>query len=313
MDAIERNIYKASSYAITQQKEIIGFGPMWAQYDQYSKPLNGNRWHDALIRRYNKIYARSRSEKEYINAIKNAIKNGFRWIDFSCAYGNGDLFGKGLLENGVSRDELIITTRVSNNAQYSGNVREEFFSFLENAKLNYVDILQFHWPVTGYYLDTWCEMEKLYKEGYVKHLGVANCHQHHLEEIYKICKYKPEIGQFEIHPLFTQKSLVKYYQDHDIQVCAYTPVARFDDRLMRLPKLKSIAEKYGKSVIQVVLRWHIQNGVIPIVRAMNLRHQKENIDIFDFDLTQEEIKMIDAININSRLRYDPDNCDFSIL
>ena len=286
---------------------------MWAQMDKYSISLNGNRWHDALCRRYNKFYAQPKSRKEYINSIQSAIKNGFRWIDFSCAYGDGILFGEGLRVEGVSREELIITTRVSNKAQYEGGIKDEFLYFLENAKLNYVDILQFHWPVTNHYLDTWREMEKLYEEGYVKYLGVANCNQHHLEEIFKICKYKPEVGQFEIHPLFTQKPLIEYYKQHDIQVCAYTPIARFDDRLMRLPMLKQIGEKYRKSVIQVVLRWHIQNGVIPIVRAMNLRHQKENIDIFDFDLTQEEIKMIDAININSRLRYDPDNCDFSIL
>lgn len=100
---------------------------------------------------------------------------------------------------------------------------------------------------------------------------------------------------------------------HDIQVCAYVPIAQFDDRLMRLPLLKRIGAKYGKSVTQVVLRWHVQNGIIPIVRAMNPLHQKENLNIFDFELTMDEMNAIDAININSRLRYDPDNCDFSIL
>jgi diketogulonate reductase-like aldo/keto reductase len=121
------------------------------------------------------------------------------------------------------------------------------------------------------------------------------------------------VGQFEIHPLFTQKSLIEYYKQHDIQVCAYTPIARFDDRLMRLPLLKSIAKNYGKSITQIVLKWHVQNGIIPIVRTMSLTHQKENIDIFNFTLTQSEMQQIDSININSRLRYDPDNCDFSIL
>ena len=107
--------------------------------------------------------------------------------------------------------------------------------------------------------------------------------------------------------------IIEYYKRHDIQVCAYTPIARFDDRLMRLPLLKRIGDKYGKSVTQVVLRWHIQNGIIPLVRTLNPVHQKENLDVFDFELTDEEMKAIDAVNINSRLRYDPDNCDFSIL
>ena len=226
---------------------------------------------------------------------------------------DGKLIGEAIHKSGVKREDLIITTRVSNYAQFNHCVREEFLNFLQNTKMDYVDILQFHWPVTDHYLDTWREMEKLFEEGYVKHLGVANCHQHHLEEIFKICQHKPEIGQFEIHPLFTQKPLIDYYKQHDIQVCAYTPIARFDDRLMRLPLLKQIGEKYGKSVTQVVLRWHIQNGIIPLVRTLNPAHQRENLDVFDFELTESEMKAIDAININSRLRYDPDNCDFSIL
>ena len=221
--------------------------------------------------------------------------------------------GNAIKKSGIPREQLVITTRVTNNAQYNYRVREEFLDFINNAGLEYIDILQFHWPVTGYYEDTWKEMEKLYEEGYVKHLGVANCHEHHLEEIYKICKHKPEVGQFEIHPLFTQKQLIGYYKQHDIQVCAYTPVARNDDRLMRLPLLKKIADKYNKNVTQVVLRWHVQNGIIPIVRALNPVHQIEDLDIFDFELTVDEIIAIDTININSRLRYDPDNCDFSIL
>ena len=286
---------------------------MFIEWNKYLFPLNNNRIHDALYKRYNNYIIKPRVEKQYVNSIVNAIKNGFRWIDYSCAYGDGRLLGKAIRESGVKRKDLIITTRVSNYAQMNNCVRDEFMNFLNNMSLEYVDILQFHWPVTDCYLDTWKEMEKLYDEGYVKHMGVANCHEHHMEEIYKICKHKPEVGQFEIHPLFTQKPLIEYYKRHEIQVCAYTPIARFDDRLMRLPQLMQIAERYGKSVTQVVLRWHIQNGVIPLVRAMNPNHQKENLDVFNFELTTDEMALIDSININSRLRYDPDNCDFSIL
>ena len=296
--------------------EIIGLGPGICGYSaKYKSSTSGMfaRIENALKRRYNKYICRPRLERRYVQSVADAIKSGFRWIDYSCAYGDGKLIGEAIHKSGVKREDLIITTRVSNYAQFNHCVREEFLNFLQNTKMDYVDILQFHWPVTDYYVDTWREMEKLYKEGYVKHLGVANCHQHHLEEIFKICQHKPEIGQFEIHPLFTQKPLIDYYKQHDIQVCAYTPIARFDDRLMRLPLLKRIGEKYGKSVTQVVLRWHIQNGIIPLVRTLNPAHQRENLDVFDFELTESEMKAIDAININSRLRYDPDNCDFSIL
>ena len=296
--------------------QIIGFGPAAFGYSANYKPTNTRlscRIMNAIKRRYNKYITRPKQEKDYISAICTAIKQGFRWIDYSCAYGDGRLLASAIRKSGVKREDLIITTRVSNFAQVNHCVRDEFMTFLHNMSLNHVDILQFHWPVTNYYLDTWYEMEKLYEEGYAKHLGVANCHKHHLEKIYNICKYKPEVGQFEIHPLFTQKPLIDYYRLNGIQVCAYTPIARFDDRLMRLPILKQFGEKYGKSIPQIVLRWHIQNGIIPIVRTLNPAHQKEDLAVFDFELTKDEMALIDSININSRLRYDPDNCDFSIL
>lgn len=251
--------------------------------------------------------------RRYVQSVVNALNIGYRLIDYSNAYGNVKLLSYAIKKSRVSRDELFITTRVSNKAQMNGAIREEFSSFLHVMDLENVDLLQFHWPVSGLYLDTWREMEKLKDEGLVKHLGVANCHQHHLEEIFKICKYRPEVGQFEIHPLFTQKPLIQFYKDNGIVVEAYTPVARFDDRLIRLPLLREIGKKYNKNVVQVILRWHIQNGVIPVVRSLSYNHQKENLEIFDFELTQEEMVAIDGININSRLRYDPDNCDFSIL
>ena len=123
----------------------------------------------------------------------------------------------------------------------------------------------------------------------------------------------PAVNQFEVHPLFTQKDLIAFCKEKGIQVEGYTAIARFDDRLMRLPLLAEIAGKYNKTAVQVVLRWHIQNGVIPIVRSLNKSRQIENISVFDFSLTPSEMTAIDGININSRLRYDPDNCDFSIL
>lgn len=171
----------------------------------------------------------------------------------------------------------------------------------------------FHWPVTGYYEAAWKEMVKLYQEGYCKVVGVANCHKHHLEKLFSVSDIIPAVNQIEVHPLFTQKELIRFCWNNNIAVEAYTAIARFDDRLMRLPLLKNIADKYNKTIVQIILRWHIQTGVIPLVRSLNFKRQQENINIFDFQLTKEEMKAIDGININSRLRYDPDNCDFSIL
>lgn len=291
---------------------LIGFGPGGAGYTPKMKKQYkslGKLFHNRVTDKINSIIVC----RKYVSAIENALKLGYRLIDYSSAYGDGKLLQKAILKSGVKREDLFITTRVSNRAQREGCVREEFMTFLKNMKLEYVDLLQFHWPVTDLYLNTWREMEKLYDEGYVKHLGVANCHQHHLEDIFKICKHRPEVGQFEIHPLFTQKPLIQYYKDNGIVVEAYTPIARYDDRLIRLPLLKKLEKKYNKTFVQIILRWHLQNGVIPLVRSMSREHQLENFSIFDFDLSPEDMNAIDSININSRLRYDPDNCDFSIL
>lgn len=283
----------------------IGIGPGGAWYS--------GRVNNILKRVYVHFIGVPLLEHKYVNAVANALKLGYRLLDYSSAYGDGKLLQKAIRKSGVQREELYITTRVSNRAQFNGRVREEFMSFLKNMQLDYVDLLQFHWPVTGLYLDTWREMEKLKDEGLVKHLGVANCHQHHLEEIFKVCKYRPEVGQFEIHPLFTQKPLIAYYKQQGIAVEAYTPIARYDDRLVRLPMLKRLEKKYNKTFVQIILRWHVQNGVIPLVRSLNEKHQIENFSIFDFELSQEDMAAIDAVNINSRMRYDPDNCDFSVL
>lgn len=293
---------------------IIGFGP---GIEEYSPKCIRRRTGILSIpgRAYNKLIRRPICSKKYANAISEAIRTGYRLIDYSAAYGNGSLIAKGIKNSGVHREDLILTTRVSNRAQFAGPdaVKKEFFSQLKGMNTDYIDIFMFHWPVTGCYEKTWQTMVELYREGYVKVLGVANCHEHHLEKLFSLTEERPLINQFEIHPLFTQKKLIDFCRKNNIQPEAYTPVARFDDRLVRLPVLHKIADKYNKTVLQVVLRWHVQNKIIPVVRAMSPSHQKENFDIFDFQLSREEMQTIDSININSRLRYDPDNCDFTIL
>lgn len=290
----------------------IGYGPgVMGLTFRYKAPKG--RILRSVQRRINKYILTPIQKRKFVKDIAFALKSGYRLLDYSASYGNMDAIGKAILKSGIPREELFITTRVSNQAQMGGYVRSEFLDSLKEMGLTYVDLLQFHWPVTGYYLDTWREMEKLYEEGYVKHLGVANCHQHHIEEILRICKYKPEIGQFECHPLFSQKTLISYYQEKGILIEAYTPTARYDDRLVKLPVLKELEKKYHKSFIQIIFRWHIQNGLIPLTRTWNHDHMLHNFDIFDFELEEADMYKIDAININSRLRFDPDNCDFSIL
>ena len=287
----------------------IGNGPAAVGYSPKAKTYSTN----IIARLFRRFITEPKKKRDYVNAVSHSFLIGFTLLDYSSSYGDGKLIGKAIKKSCIKREELFITTRISNQAQKEGKTRECLMNQLKGMGLEYVDMLMFHWPVTGHYLNTWKEMVQLYKEGYCRCLGVANCHKHHLEALMQVADIVPAINQFEVHPLFTQKELINYCWSKGIQVEAYTAIARFDDRLMRLPLLMKIAKKYNKTVVQVILRWHVQTGTIPLVRSLNKVRQKENIDIFDFELIPEEIKAIDGININSRLRYDPDNCDFSIL
>lgn len=180
---------------------------------------------------------------------------------------------------------------------------------LKNLDTDYVDLYLMHWPVEGKYIKSWKIMERLYEKGLAKAIGVCNCNIHHLEELRKQAKIMPMVNQFECHPLFTQNELREYCKENNIQVMAYTPTARMDERLFKTV-LSKIAKKYSKTVAQIIIKWHIQIGNIPIVNTSNLEHLRQNYNVFDFELTQQEVYEITKININSRLRYDPDNCDF---
>ena len=250
------------------------------------------------------------NHRKWVNNVAESLKMGYRLLDYSSAYGNEEFLQKAINKSGLKREDLFIISRASNNDQYNHRVRESFMESLRKIGVDYLDLYMFHWPVTDHYIETYKEIEKLYKEGLVKSIGVCNCHQHHLERIMQECEIVPMVNEFEVHPLFTQKPLIQFCKEHGIHVIAYTPLARNDDRLRSNLILRAIAKKYGKTIYQVILRWDIQNGLTPIPRSKNPERNRANFDIFDFELTEEEMTAIDSININSRLRYDPDNLDF---
>lgn len=301
----------------------IGFGPGHINRGAGNSQL-GNRigsqsiviraWNKIVVRQYYKLVLERKRHTSYINSIASGIRAGFKLIDYSAAYGSGRNIANAIAISGVPREQLFLTCRISNGAQFAGAqaVRDLIKRHLDEYGTDYVDVMMFHWPVTDCFENTWRVICEAYDNGIARSIGVANCHPHHVKKLIK-CGLKPMLNQFEIHPLFTQKDLIKYNQDLGIVVEAYTPIARNDDRLMRLPKLRQIASNHGKTPVQVVLRWHMQQNIIPIIRSLNYYRQKENLDVFDFELTSEEMKIIDGFNIDSRLRYHPDNCDFTIL
>ena len=246
--------------------------------------------------------------EEVITAIKSAVQVGYRAIDTATVYKNEEGVGIAIKECGVPREELFITTKVWNSDQGYESTLAACEASLTKLGLDYVDLYLIHWPVADKYKETWKALETLYKQGKVRAIGLSNFHQHHIEEIMSIAEIKPMVNQIELHPYLTQKELLEYCKSQDIAVTAWSPLARgkcFDNAV-----LKEIAEKYNKSVAQVILRWEIQNDIIVIPKSVHESRIKENGDIFDFELTSEEMAAIDRLNKNERVGSDPDNFHF---
>lgn len=275
--------------------------------------MRGFKYHHNIIGKILDKIEIKKLEGKYFKAILSAIENGYRFIDYSATYQREDLIHKAIQESGIPRSEFILTTRIPNSAQFENKVEDVFKRSMDRLQVDYVDLLMFHWPIPSKYVSTWEIISKMRDKKLCINIGVANCHKHHLENLINLTGILPQLNQVEIHPLFSQKELCGYCKKKNIQMQAYTALARMDERMTRLPKMKELCKKYNKSMAQIVLRWHIQNGIIPIFRSLNAIRQKENINIFDFNLSSEDMAYIDSININARLRYDPDNCDYNIL
>lgn len=243
--------------------------------------------------------------------IKLCMDNGCNHFDTSRAYGASEYMLGSILKS-YSRTSYFVTTKLSNQDQLKDNVRGGFETSLKELGMDYVDLYLMHWPVTGKFIDSWKEMEKLYKEGKCKAIGVCNFNIHHFEELKKHAEIMPMVNEIECHPLFIQNEIREYCKQNNIQIMAYTSTARMDRRFSNTC-LKEIAKKYHKNEAQVILKWHQQIGNVPIVNSSNKEHMLANIKIDDFILEDDDIEKINKMNINSRLRYDPDNCDFTKL
>ncbi|MFG3612725.1 aldo/keto reductase [Rummeliibacillus stabekisii] len=249
---------------------------------------------------------------ELVNAVKTAIKHGYRSIDTAAIYGNEEGVGKGIQEGlkeaGISREDLFVTSKVWNEDLGYESTLAAYETSLKKLGLDYLDLYLIHWPVEGKYKDAWRALETLYKEGRVKAIGVSNFQVHHLEDLMKDAEIKPVINQVELHPRLTQKELKAFCQDNNIQLEAWSPLMQ--GQLLDNEVLKDIAAKHNKSVAQVIVRWDLQNGVMTIPKSTKEHRIVENVDLFDFELTQEELEVIDGLNQNHRVGPDPDNFDF---
>ncbi|WP_242300647.1 aldo/keto reductase [Bacillus cereus group sp. BfR-BA-01494] len=249
---------------------------------------------------------------ELVEAVKSAIKAGYRSIDTAAIYGNEKAVGEGIRagikEAGISREDLFITSKVWNSDQGYETTLAAYEESLKKLELDYLDLYLVHWPVEGKYKDTWRALETLYKEDRVRAIGVSNFQIRHLQDVMKDAEIKPMINQVEYHPRLTQKELQAFCKEQGIQMEAWSPLMQ--GQLLDNETLQEIAEKHGKTTAQVILRWDLQNGVITIPKSTKEHRIIANADIFNFELTKEDMEKIDALNQNHRVGPDPDNFDF---
>ncbi|ANF96948.1 aldo/keto reductase [Paenibacillus bovis] len=245
---------------------------------------------------------------EVVSSVKWAIEAGYRSIDTAALYQNEDGVGQAIRESGVPREELFVTTKVWNSDQGYESTLQAFEQSLTKLGLEYVDLYLVHWPVKGKYKDTWRALEKLHEDGKVRAIGVSNFQIHHLEDLLADAKVRPVVNQVELHPLLSQVELRNYCKEQGVQIEAWAPLAQ--GRLLDNEVLQSIGEKYGKSIAQVLLRWDLQSGIVTIPKSIKQERIVQNADIFDFELSAEDMKQIDDLNQNQRFGADPDNFDF---
>ncbi len=248
---------------------------------------------------------KAESGAETQNAVRYALETGYRAIDTAAIYGNEADVGQAVRESGVPREEIFITTKVWYTDQgYEGTLRA-FDQSMKKLKLDYLDLFLIHHYMAPNLKGTWQAMERLYEEKRVRAIGVSNFLGHHLDELLSFARVKPMVNQIEMHPYLTQRETLNYNQAHGIQTESWAPLAK--GKALGEEIVTALAEKYGKTPAQVVLRWGLQLGVQLIPKSTKRGRIEENCDIFDFSLTAEEMAAIDSLDQNMRFGSHPDD------
>jgi 2,5-diketo-D-gluconate reductase A len=246
--------------------------------------------------------------QDTVAAVSAALEAGYRHIDTAEEYGNEKEVGEAIRQSGLDRSDVFVTSKLTNDAHQPDDARQAFDESLKALGVDYLDLFLIHWPLPtrydGDFVSTWQTLEEFYREGRARSIGVSNFQAHHLRRLHGESQIIPAVNQIEVNPYLTQDELRGFCAEHQIAVEAWSPLGR--GNVLQDPEIEAIARRAAKTPAQVVLRWHIQRGDIVFPKSVTPDRIRENIDIFDFGLSADEIGTISALNRNERTGPDPD-------
>ncbi|MCQ2106158.1 MAG: aldo/keto reductase [Fibrobacter sp.] len=254
----------------------------------------------------------NRSSKSFLDIIKLSLDCGIRAFDTSHDYGKSEAFlGKSIKwltqKTQYKREDIFIVTKIGNGQQLSGRVEDAVNASLKTLGVDEIDLMLLHWPVPDVYVENYRILERIYKTGKVRAIGIANVLERHLKTM-KQNGFVPHVAQFEYHPFRTVPSLMDYCKNENITVQAYTSLLQMIPKITENETLIRLSEKYKKTIPQIVLRWHIQQGIAPVFRTYNPKHLKESVGVFDFSLSDEDMNCISSLNENFKFHPESMNC-----
>ena len=247
-----------------------------------------------------------KDEEELVEAVKAAVEAGYRHFDTAKIYGNEEYLAKGLKESGISREEIFLTSKVWNYDLGYEQTKIAFQETLDRLDTDYLDLYLIHWAAPKY-AESWKALIELYEEGRVRAIGVSNFQIHHLEDLKNQELMQPMINQIETHPEFPQNELHEYMKENGIVHEAWGPLGQGKTDLFQQPVILGLADKYGKTPAQIILRWHLERGEVIIPKSVRASRIQENSEVFDFSLTSNEMELMETLNTGTRYGSDPDD------
>ena len=251
---------------------------------------------------------RSNEGPEVEGAVACALETGYRSVDTAALYENEKGVGNAVKRSGIAREEIFLTTKIWNSRQGYRSTFQAMEESLEKLQTPYVDLYLIHWPKGDLSIQTWKAMEELYEKGLARAIGVSNFHVHHLQHLMEHARIRPMVNQYEFHPRLLQPRLLDFCLRHQIRPEAWRPI--MEGEVNKIPLMQELAQKYGKSPVQLALRWDIQKGVVTIPKSVNPERIIHNAQIFDFEIRPEDMLRIDGLDQNRRMGADPDDFDF---